>query len=263
MMESKVVAMTSGNIPKERTDLAAAYQLIHHLGMADSIFTHISAKAPSSAAGEDGHEWFLLNSYGTRFSEVRASELVTIDLEGEIIDDPLGHGVNAAGFVIHSAVHAARPDIACVLHTHTVAGVAVACLDEGLLPLNQWSMQFYNRIAYHDYEGIALSLDERERLVADLGTHKAMILRNHGLMTCGRTVAEAFILMHNLERACKAQIAIMSSGGRMRFAPHEIAELTASQYESWNDRHQASGLHNPEWDAFLRLARDVAPEFET
>jgi ribulose-5-phosphate 4-epimerase/fuculose-1-phosphate aldolase len=245
--------------PQERVDLAAAYRLIAHLGMDDSIFTHISAKAPVAERGE--HEYFLLNPYGRRFTEVKASELVTIDLDGKLVNDPLGAGVNAAGFVIHSAVHAARPDVACVLHTHTVAGVAVSSLEEGLLPLNQWSMQFYNRIAYHDYEGIALSLDERERLVADLGNKRVMILRNHGLMTCGRSVGEAFILMHNLERACKAQIAVMSSGMKPRFAPAEIAELTASQYENWNDLNVTSGLPDPEWNAFLRLAQEVAPDF--
>lgn len=244
--------------PRERTDLAAAYRLIAYLGMADSIFTHISAKAPVSA---EGHEHFLLNSYGTRFTEVKASELVTIDLDGTIVDDPLGAGVNKAGFVIHSAVHAARPEIACVLHTHTTAGVAVACLEEGLLPINQWSMQFTNRIAYHEYEGIALSLSERERLVADLGNHNAMILRNHGLLTCGRTVADAFKLMYNLERACKAQIAIQSTGAKIHLPPPEIAELTASQYESWDEMHRAKGIADPEWEAFLRLAEEVAPDY--
>ncbi len=237
-----------------RTDLAAAYRLLAHMKMDDSIFTHISAKV-----GEE--ERFLLNSYGTRFDEVKASELVTVDLDGTVLDDPLGHGINAAGFVIHSAVHAARPDIGCVLHTHTVAGVAVACLEEGLLPLNQWALQFHDRIAYHDFEGIAVNPAERERLVADLGTKKAMVLRNHGLMTCGRTVGEAFVLMHNLERACQAQIAAMGTGRPLRLPSRAIADLTASQYEKWDDLHAASGLADPEWAAFLRLAATVAPDF--
>lgn len=260
MSQSSLRSVSAQSQPRERTELAAAYRLIAHLGMADSIFTHISAKAPKSGDGDAEH--FLLNSYGTRFTEVKASELVTIDLDGNIIDDPLGHGVNKAGFVIHSAIHAARPEIACVLHTHTTAGVAVACLEEGLLPLNQWSMQFTDRIAYHDYEGIALSLEERERLVADLGPHNAMILRNHGLLTCGRTIAEAFKLMHNLERACKAQIAIQSTGARIRLPSPEIAELTASQYESWDAMHIAKGIADPEWEAFLRLAREIAPDYD-
>ncbi len=240
----------------QRHDLAAAYRLIAHFAMDDSIFTHISAKAPG------GSELFLLNSYGQRFSEVKASELVTVDIDGTVVDDPRGHGINAAGFTIHSAVHAARPDVGCVLHTHTVAGVAVSSLEDGLLPLNQWALQFHGRIAFHDYEGIALDLAERERLVADLGPHKAMILRNHGLMTCGRTVGEAFVLMHNLERACQAQIAAMSTGAKLRLPSAAVAALTAAQYDAWDALHADSGLADPEWEAFLRLARAVAPDYD-
>ncbi|MBB3772176.1 ribulose-5-phosphate 4-epimerase/fuculose-1-phosphate aldolase [Angulomicrobium tetraedrale] len=250
------------NLSKERIDLAAAYRLIAHFRMDDSIFTHISAKAPQAAAMH-GRELFLLNSYGLRFNEVKASELVTVDIDGSIVDDPLGHGINAAGFTIHSAVHAARPDAACVLHTHTVAGVAVSCMEEGLLPLNQWALQFYDRVAYHAYEGIALDMSERDRLVADLGTKNAMILRNHGLMTCGRTVGEAFILMYYLERACQAQLAALSTGRALRLPTAEIAELTARQTESWDSLHAESGLNDPEWNAFVRLIRDVAPDFES
>lgn len=246
-----------GNLPKERRDLAAAYRLVAHFGMDDSIFTHISAKAPGTG------ELFLLNSYGQRFDEVKASELVTVDIDGTVVDDPRGHGINAAGFTIHSAVHAARPDVGCVLHTHTVAGVAVSCLEEGLLPLNQWALQFHDRLTFHDYEGIALDLEERERLVADLGTtSKAMILRNHGLMTCGRTVGEAFVLMHNLERACQAQIAALSTGMKLRLPSPEVCARTAGQYDAWDAHHAASGLEDPEWDAFLRLTRTVAPDFD-
>src|SRR5258708_36149477 len=170
---------------QSRIDLAAAYRLIHRLGLDDSIYTHISVRLP------DRHDRFLINPYGMRFEEVTASNLVTVDLDGKVIDDPLGLGINPAGFTIHSAVHAARQDALCVLHTHTVAGVAVSCQKEGLLPLNQVSMQFTGRLAYHDYEGIALDLDERERLVGDLGDKFVMVLRNHGLLTCGRSVGEA------------------------------------------------------------------------
>ncbi|NLH80973.1 MAG: class II aldolase/adducin family protein [Phyllobacteriaceae bacterium] len=255
-MNAPTTPAIGGNLPKERTDLAAAYRLVAHFGMDDSIYTHISAKAP-------GGELFLLNSYGQRFTEVKASELVTVDLDGTVIDDPLGHGINAAGFTIHSAVHAARPDVGCVLHTHTVAGVAVSCLEEGLLPLNQWSLQFHGRVAYHAFEGMALNLEERARLQADLGTAKAMILRNHGLMTCGRSVGEAFVLMHNLERACQAQLAAQATSRPLRLPSPEIAELTARQYETWDALHASSGLDDPEWDAFLRLTRDVAPDFES
>ena len=146
-----------------RIDLAAAYRLIHRLGLDDSIYTHISVRVPGT------QDRFLINPYGMRFEEVTASNLVTVDVDGNVVDDPLGLGINPAGFTIHSAVHAARHDAMCVLHTHTVAGVAVSCQKQGLLPLNQWSMQFTDRLAYHDFEGIALDLYERERLVADLG----------------------------------------------------------------------------------------------
>jgi hypothetical protein len=141
-----------------RVDLAAAYRLIHRLGLDDSIYTHISARLPGR------QDRFLINPYGLRFEEVTASNLVTVDLDGNVIDDPMGLGINPAGFTIHSAIHAARHDAICVLHTHTVAGIAVACQKRGLLPLNQWSMQFTDCLAYHDYEGIALDLDERQRL---------------------------------------------------------------------------------------------------
>ena len=191
------------SLPPERVELAAAYRLIAEFGMDDSIFTHISAKAPA----DEGEHAFLINPYGLRFDEVSAGKLVTIDLDGTILNDPYGAGINKAGFTIHSAVHAARPDIACVLHTHTVAGVAVASMKEGLLPLNQWSAPFHNRLAYHDYEGIALNHDERTRIVEDLGDKKAMILRNHGLLTCGSSVGEAFRMMMDLDRACQAQVA--------------------------------------------------------
>ncbi|GGB55965.1 class II aldolase [Tistrella bauzanensis] len=243
----------------ERVDLAAAYRLVAHFGMDDSIFTHISARAPD---GEDGHGRFLINPYGLRFDEVTASNLVTVDLDGRLIDDPHGAGINAAGFTIHSAVHAARHDIHCVLHTHTVAGVAVSCQEHGLLPLNQWSLQFHNRIAFHEYEGIALDLAERERLVADLGDAKVMILRNHGLLTCGRTVSEAFKLMYNLERSCRAQLALQSSGAPIHLPSEEVCQRTAQQYEGWDGEHP----HNRpdvEWDAYLRLLRKIQPDFES
>ncbi|WP_372835293.1 class II aldolase/adducin family protein, partial [Puniceibacterium confluentis] len=187
-----------------RRDLAAAYRLIALEGMDDSIYTHISARLPD---GPDGEKRFLLNPYGLRFDEVTASNLVTVDETGAVIDDPYGSGVNAAGFTIHSAVHMARHDAVCVLHTHTVAGVALSSVREGLLPLNQWSAQFHNRIAFHDYEGIALDLAERDRIVDDLGRKYVMFLRNHGVLVLGRSVGEAVTYAMNLERSCQAQIA--------------------------------------------------------
>ena len=238
-----------------RIDLAAAYRLIHRLGLDDSIYTHISVRLPGS------HDRFLINPYGMRFEEVTASNLVTVDLDGNIIDDPLGLGINPAGFTIHSAVHAARPDVACVLHTHTVAGVAVSCQKQGLLPLNQWSMQFTGCLAYHDYEGIALDLDERVRLVADLGGKYVMILRNHGMLTCGRSVSEAFKLMHNLERSCRAQLAVQASGAEIAPLSDAVARKTAGQYATSYDAIELNGVPDAEWSAFKRMLARTDPDF--
>ncbi|ABE42391.1 class II aldolase/adducin family protein [Polaromonas sp. JS666] len=237
-----------------REDLAAAYRLVALHGMDDSIYTHISARVPGA------HDQFLINPFGMLFRDITASSLVKIDLEGRILDES-PYDVNPAGFTIHSAVHAARHDAACVLHTHTVAGVAVSSLAGGLQPCNQWSLQFYKRVVYHDFEGIALDADERERLVADLGpTARALILRNHGLVTLGRTIAEAFILMLNLERACRVQVAIQSSGSPVYPVPHEVCEKTARQYES-GDSNRLPGLPDPdarEWRALLQRLEPAA-----
>lgn len=240
-----------------RVDLAAAYRLIHRHNLDDSIYTHISVRLPGR------HDRFLINPYGMRFEEVTASNLVTVDLDGTVIDDPMGLGINPAGFTIHSAVHAARPDVVCVLHVHTVAGVAVSCQEDGLLPLNQWSMQFTGRIAYHDYEGIALDLDERERLVADLGDKPVMILRNHGLLTCGRSVAEAFKLTHNLERSCRAQLAIQAAGAPIVRPSAAIAAHTARQYDGYYDAVEVRGRPDTEWDAFKRMLERTDPDYAT
>ncbi len=238
-----------------RIDLAAAYRLIHRLGLDDSIYTHISVRLPGR------HDRFLINPYGLRFEEVTASNLVTVDLDGAVIDDPLGLGINPAGFTIHSAVHAARPDVACVLHTHTVAGVAVSCQKQGLLPLNQWSMQFTDRLAYHDYEGIALDLDERTRLVSDLGNRFVMVLRNHGMLTCGRSVSEAFKLMHNLERSCRAQLAIQAAGEAIAPLSDAVARKTAGQYANMYDSIEEKGVPDTEWAAFQRMLERTDPDF--
>ena len=234
-----------------RQDLAACYRLTAHFGMDDSIYTHISARVP----GEEGA--FLINPYGHLFRDITADSLVKVGMDGTAVA-PTSYDVNPAGFTIHSAVHMGRPEAGCVLHTHTVAGVAVSSLACGLQPVNQWALQFYDRVAYHDYEGIALDLDERERLVADLGRHKAMILRNHGLLTIGATVAEAFILMLNLDRACRVQIAIQSTGQAVYPVSPQVSEKTARQYAS-GDTNRLPGSADPserEWRALLKL---VAP----
>jgi len=238
-----------------REDLAAAYRLVAYYGMDDSIYTHISARVP----GTD--DQFLINPFGMLFRDITASSLVKIDLEGRILDDT-PFDVNPAGFTIHSAVHSARHDAACVLHTHTVAGVGVSSLACGLQPCNQWALEFYNRVVYHDFEGIALDDDERVRLVADLGpTAKAMILRNHGLLTLGHNIPEAFILMLNLDRACRVQLAIQSSGEAIYPVSPEVCEKTARQYES-GDSTREPGEPDPnarEWRAMLQRLEPAPP----
>lgn len=233
-----------------RVHLAAAYRLVAYYGWGDLIYTHISARVP----GEPEH--FLINPYGMMFSEVTASSLVKIDHEGNIVA-PSQYGVNKAGFVIHSAIHMARHDLDCVMHTHTEAGVAVSCLEEGLKPWNQIALRFYNRLGYHDYEGIALDLDERQRLIRDLGNHQNMILRNHGLLAAGRSVGAAFENMWYLERACRMQLQVMASGAKVHELSPETCEHTAQQYDKGMERSGGA----PAWPALLRMLDQVSPGY--
>jgi len=202
-----------------RCDLAALYRLVAHHRWTDFIYTHLSARLP----GPEHH--FLINPFGVLFHEMRASDLIKVDLDGNVVDvgDAQSRRVNAAGFTIHSAIHMARPDLMCVVHTHTQAGIAVSAQKDGLLPISQHALKFYGRLAYHGYEGIALDLDERDRLVRDLGpTHKAMILRNHGLLVGGTSIPEAFQMIYMLERSCAAQIAAQAGGGELIYPPEEV-----------------------------------------
>jgi ribulose-5-phosphate 4-epimerase/fuculose-1-phosphate aldolase len=226
-----------------RVDLAACYRLVHHYGMTDLVYTHLTARVP----GPEHH--FLINRYGLLFNEITASNLIKIDGEGRIVGGGDQSQVNYAGFVIHSAVHKARSEVGCVMHTHTTAGMAVSALKSGLLPLTQTAMRFYGRIAYHDYEGPALDLDEQKRLVADLGSHDAMILRNHGVLVCAPTIAEAFNLIYWLERACQAQVAAMSCGGELVVPGDNVAKIAAHQYAPGTRRR--FGLM--EWPTLLRM----------
>ncbi len=205
-----------------RVDLAAAYRLVALYGWDDLIFTHISARAP----GAEHH--FLLNPYGMMFEEVTASSLVKIDLNGNKVSDS-PYFINPAGFTIHSAVHAAREDALCVMHLHTDYGIAVSAQEQGLLPISQQAMFPLASFAYHDYEGLALNEEEKPRLVADLGDKNYMILRNHGLLTVGKSAAEAFLSMYLLERACRIQILAQSGGGALHYIPNDIINLTAKQ----------------------------------
>ena len=198
-----------------RVDLAACYRLVAHYGWDDLIFTHISARVP----GPETH--FLINPYGMMFEEITASSLVKIDLAGKKVVDS-AYDVNPAGFTIHSAVHEARHDAHCVLHLHTTAGVAVSAQKDGLLPISQQSLFPLSALAYHDYEGVALNPEEKPRLVADLGERNFMILRNHGLLTCGETVAEAFLNMYILQRSCEVQVMAQAGGKALIPVPDAI-----------------------------------------
>ena len=233
-----------------RTDLAACYRIAAHFRMTDLVYTHISARVP----GAEGH--FLLNAYGLLFEEITASNLVKVTLEGEVIDDETGLGINPAGYVIHSAIHGARHDVGCVMHSHTGAGLAVAAQRQGLLPLTQHAMRFAGRLAYHDYEGIALDVDERERLIADLGTHDAMILRNHGLLTCGATIRAAFDLMYYLERACQAQVGAMGAGAELVIPPPAVAQKVAGQFA-----RPGRTAPDTQWAALLRMLDRTDPSY--
>ena len=239
-----------------RCDLAALYRLVAHHRWTDFIYTHLSARLP----GPEHH--FLINKYGVNFHEMRASDLVKIDVDGNIVEQDRGlssRDVNAAGFCIHSAVHMARHDLMCVVHTHTAAGIAVSAQKDGLLPLSQHACKFYNRIAYHGYEGIALDLDERERLVNDLGQHKAMILRNHGLLVGGTSIPEAFLNIYMLERACAAQVDALSGGREIILPPPEVCQHTSDQFASHeHDEHYAMV-----WNAALRLIEDGKPDYRS
>ncbi len=226
-----------------RVDLAAAYQLASIYRWTDMIYTHFSARVP-------GTEEFLINSYGLMFDEITASNLVKIDCDGQIIDDPLGMGVNEAGFVIHSCVHKARPEIACVIHTHTRPGVAVSAMKCGLLPISQHAMRVHGDITYHDYEGIALYLEEQERMARDLGkTSKAMILRNHGLLALGESVREAFEVMYYLDCACKIQIDELAGGLHNVQVMSDAAAQTSTQQFQRSNRPAA----HKDWPALLRM----------
>ncbi|MFF7654810.1 class II aldolase/adducin family protein [Streptomyces sp. NPDC007983] len=240
-----------------RRELAAVYRLVAHFRMTDLIFTHISARVP----GPELH--FLINPYGLLFEEITASNLVKVDLSGHPVEET-PHPVNPAGFVIHSAVHAARPDAHCVLHTHTRAGCAIAAQEEGLLPLNQISMEFHGRLGYHDYEGVALNLAEQRRLVADLAGHPAMILRNHGLLTVGETPAQAFLRMYYLDKACEIQVAATAGGAKLVMPPPDIRELTARQLagEGEGSDFQDDKAYDLAWSALLRLVERVAPDYK-
>src|ERR1700722_9992912 len=231
---------------RQRVELAACYRLLAHYKMTDLIYTHATVRVP----GEAGR--FLINPYGWRWEEITAFSLVKIDVSP--------HRLNPAGFTIHSAVHLARHDAACVIHTHTRAGMAVSAVKDGLLPISQIALQYYGRLGVHDYEGIALDLDERQRIIRDLGGACGLILRNHGLLTVGRSVAEAFSLMFYLNLACEVQVATLSMGAELVIPQKEVCERVGKQYDqmAFDD-----GDLQLEWAAHLRMLDTLDPSYRT
>jgi ribulose-5-phosphate 4-epimerase/fuculose-1-phosphate aldolase len=238
-----------------RVQLAACYRLVAHFGMDDLIYNHISVRVPGTK------EHFLINPYGLLFSEVTASCFVKIDLDGNKLEAS-NHEVNQAGFVIHSAIHSAREDAICVLHTHSEAATAVSALEQGLMPLSQFAMRYQGHMGIHDYEGVALDTDERARLIADIGPHNVLVLRNHGVLTMGRTIPEAFILMYYFEKAARVQLlaqGALASGARLALPPDAVTEKSARQFNDHHGDIRAAGSR--EWPAFIRLLDRIDPSY--
>lgn len=234
-----------------RVDLAAAYRLVALFHWDDLVFTHISARVP----GPDEH--FLINPYGLMFEEITASSLVKVDAAGNKLDDS-PFPVNPAGFVIHSAVHGARHDVGCVLHTHSLNGIAVSAQQGGVLPISQQSIFVLSSLGYHDYEGVALRDDEKPRLVADLGTNNFLMLRNHGLLTVGKTVADAFVSMYLFETVCTIQVRAQAGGGALVHVQPEIIR-TAQQQAAQVTRGLGSSLS---WPGLLRRLDRTTPGYD-
>ncbi len=227
-----------------RVALAACYRLMDKFGMTDMIYNHITARIP----GPEEH--LLINLYGLLYKEITASSLVRIDLDGNIVSKQnTDYGINKSGYVIHGCIHRARPDVKCVIHTHTRAGMAVSAMRQGLLPITQTASRFHGHLGYHEFEGPAIDLGEQQRLLADLGPHNAMILRNHGLLTCGASVPQAFNLMYQLEMSCRAQVDAMAAGAELALPSSEILEKSALLYQPGTRRPYGE----LEWHALLRL----------
>jgi ribulose-5-phosphate 4-epimerase/fuculose-1-phosphate aldolase len=237
-----------------RVDLAAAYRLVHRFGWEDLVFTHISARVPGA------EEHFLINPYGLFFDEITASSLVKIDLQGNTVQDS-PFAVNPAGFVIHSAIHAARHDAKCVLHTHTVNGIGVSAQPGGLLPLSQHSMAVLGSLGYHDFEGPALRDDEKPRLVADLGRHHHLILKNHGLLTVGETIAEAFTRMYYLERSCEIQVRAQAGGGELTHVSKEVLDASYASMQTGGAPRRSAALLV--WPGLLRRLDRSDPSYRS
>jgi ribulose-5-phosphate 4-epimerase/fuculose-1-phosphate aldolase len=237
-----------------RVDLAACYRLVDLYGMSDMMANHISSHVPGEAGA------FLINAYGMMYEEITASSLIKVNLAGEVIAKPdfgaLDYGINRAGYVIHSAIHAARPEVACVIHTHAFASMAVSALQCGLLPITQTAMRFL-KIGYHDYQGVVLDDAEKASLLKDLGHSEALVLRNHGALVVGRTVGETFNWAHRLELACRTQLAAMATQAPLNPVPPDVLEATWNNYQRGTRRPY--GLM--EWPALLRKLDRLDPSY--
>jgi len=240
-----------------RVQLAAAYRIVDHFGWSELIWTHNTVRVP----GPEHH--FLINPYGLRFDEVTASNLVKVDLHGNLIGDQ-DQEINPAGFVIHSAIHMARPDVRCVMHTHTTAGMAVAALADGLLPISMYALGYFDRVAYHNFEGPSLDLDERERLADNLGAKNVLIMKTHGLLACGASVAQAFVRLFRLERACQVQLAAQATGAKLAIPSREVCEISAQRSDDFLVAEGDAGYSknpNPEFAAMVRLMDRKDPSY--
>jgi ribulose-5-phosphate 4-epimerase/fuculose-1-phosphate aldolase len=260
-LETQLAARAGHVSPEEwavRVDLAACYRLIAHFGWDDLVLTHNSARVPGTT------DQMLINPSGLMFNEVTASNLLKVDiLDGHLIEPSEYEPINA-GVVIHGAIYLGRPDVQCVVHTHTEADIAVGALEEGLLPLSQWAMRFYNRLGYHDYEGVSLDMDERERLQQSIGQHPVLVLRNHGLLATGRNVAEAFSSTYHFERSAEAQLKIQAAvggGAKMVIPSPETCERQAAMFANSGNMPRLGGQR--EWPALLRLADRLDPSYRT
>ncbi len=232
-----------------RVDLAACYRLVAHFEMSDLVSNHISARIPGT------EDEILLNAFGMMYEEITASSLIKVDLAGNILENSnSGYSINRAGYVLHSAVHEARPDVVCALHTHTAAGVALSTLKCGILPISQSSMRFA-KVAYHDFEGVAFEPSEKARFAADLGDCDVMVLRNHGLLSCGASIAQAFNSMYRLEKICQIQLMAMACNSEFNLPCDEVVRKSNQQYAN---NPSALGLKPTpfgvmEWPAMLRM----------
>ena len=255
---SNVTALKSSISEAEwqmRKDLAACFRLVDLYGWADLIATHLSARVP------DADDQFLINPFGLTFDEMTASLLMKADEDGNLLSQS-DYDMNPAGFVIHSAVHMARPEVACVIHTHTQAGVGVATQKNGLLPLTQQSLAVLATTSYHEYEGIAFDMSERERLAQDLGNNNVLFLKNHGLLTVGNTVGEAFMWMYRAERACRFQLAFQQAGVEATEISEEMQKITMDRNRQANSKDGYRPIGQKEWPALLRKLDRENPGYD-